>query len=75
MTLDDVHAGSAYLHILYLLQGLIRQKGEGALDFISNRVPATGPLSSDFIAETSGWSSFEEMWKDAERRWKQRLAP
>jgi tetratricopeptide (TPR) repeat protein len=75
VTLDDVHAGSAYLHSLYLIQVLIRQKGEGALDFISNRVPAAGPLSSDFIAETSGWSSFEEMWKDAERRWKQRLAP
>ena len=75
VTLDDVHAGKAYLHSLYLIHGLIRQKGESSLDFISSRLPATGPISSDFIAETSGWSSFEEMWKDAARRWERRLTP
>ena len=75
VTLDDVHAGSAYLHSLYLVQGLIRQKGEGALDFISNRLPSSGPISSDFIAESSGWSSFDEMWTETAKRWQQRLAP
>ena len=75
VTLDDVHAGTAYLHSLYLIQGLIRQKGESSLDFISSRLPASGPISSDFIAETSGWSSFEDMWKEAEKRWERRLPP
>jgi hypothetical protein len=73
VTLDDVHAASAYLHSRYVIEMLVRNKGEQSLDFISSRLPAKGVISSDFIAETMGWSSFEEMWKEADLRWRGRL--
>ena len=75
VTLDDVQAGCAYLHSLYLVRGIIRSKGEEALDFISSRLPPAGAISSDFVAESAGWTSFEELWKDESLRWQNHLQP
>ena len=75
VTLDDVQAGSAYLHSLYLVRVIVRSRGEDVLDFISNRIPPSGAISSDFVAEAAGWSSFDELWSDAARRWQSHMQP
>lgn len=75
VTLDDVHAASAYLHSLYLVRHLIRHKGETSLDFIFSRLSSAGSISSDFIATTAGWSSFEELWNEVVVNWRQGIVP
>lgn len=75
VTLDDVHASSAYLHSLYLVRVLIRLKGESSLDFMLSRLPSAGAVTSDFIAESAGWTSFTEMWNDISQRWQKRFLP
>lgn len=70
--LDSVEAGRAYLHSLYLTHAMVRSKGESVLDFISSRVPPTGTLTSDFVAEVAGWGSFADMWQETSLRWAKR---
>jgi hypothetical protein len=75
VTLDDIDASTAYLHSLYIVQGIFRSKGDAWLDLLSSRLPASGPVTSDFVAETLGWSSFDELWGLAGERWSQKLQP
>ncbi len=75
VTLDDIDASTAYLHSLYIVQGIFRSKGDAWLDLLSSRLPVNGPVTSDFIAETLGWSSFDELWGLAGERWSQKLQP
>lgn len=72
VSLDAIEAGRAYLHSLYMTRALIRTKGEPILDFISSKVPSTGPLTSDFIAVNSGWDSFSDMYSDVLLSWNKR---
>lgn len=73
VTLDNVEAGRAYLHSLYMVRGLVRKKGEAGFTDISSRVPGVGPLTSDFIAEVSGWDSFSKLWADVSEWWGQKV--
>jgi tetratricopeptide (TPR) repeat protein len=74
IVLDSIEAGRAYLHSLYFVRALVRAKGEPILDFISNKVPAAGALTSDFIAESSGWDSYAGMYSDVFLWWGKREA-
>ena len=69
VTLNAIAAGDAYLHSLYLTRFLISSKREDALALISSATAPGGPISSDFIAETSGWKSFAEFWGLAMAQW------
>jgi tetratricopeptide (TPR) repeat protein len=72
VTLDSVEAGRAYLHSLYMVRGIVRKKGELGFTDVASRVPATGPLTSEFIAEVSGWDSFALLWRDVNAWWGQK---
>ncbi len=72
VTLNPIEAGRAYLHSLFLTRVMMKSKGESVLDFILSRVPQAGSLSSEFIAETAGWESFERFYRDARGMWDQR---
>jgi tetratricopeptide (TPR) repeat protein len=69
VSLDAIEASRAYLQSLYFTRALIRSKGEPILDFISSKIPAAGPLTSDFIAINSGWDSFADMYSDVKGWW------
>jgi hypothetical protein len=70
VTLNAIAAGEAYLHSLYLTRYLIKAKREDMLALIASGTPPGGLISSDFIAETSGWKSFAELWGEARDYWK-----
>jgi hypothetical protein len=72
VTLDPVEAGRAYLHSLFLTKVLVRAKGESVFDFLLSRVPQAGSLSSDFIAQTAGWESFDSFYTYSKDQWKGR---
>lgn len=72
VTLDTIEARRAYLHSLYMLRSLVRSKGEPIIDFISSKIPTTGPLTSDFIAINAGWDSFSDMHADVLSWWNKR---
>ena len=72
VSLDTIEAGRAYLHSLYMVRSLVQSKGEPIIDFISSKVPATGAVTSDFIAINAGWDSFAEMHADVLLWWNKR---
>jgi hypothetical protein len=72
VTLNPIEAGRAYLHSLFLTRVLVKAKGESVLDFVLSRVPQAGTLSSEFIAQTAGYDSFDRFYNDALLLWKKR---
>ncbi len=71
VTIDSqIEVARAYMHSLYLVRVIARKKGESAFADIAARMPGVGILTSDFIAEVSGWDSFAGLWQEAGAWWK-----
>lgn len=66
VTLNNVDAGRAYLHSLYMVRLIVRQT---SLDDIIARIPATGTLTSEVLAEAARWDSFVNLWRDTNYWW------
>ncbi len=72
VTLNTIEAGRAYLHSLFLMRVMLRTKGDSILEFLLSRVPQTGSLSSEYIAQSAGWDGFAALYKDAVALWNDR---
>jgi hypothetical protein len=69
VTLGSISAGRAYSHSLYLTRFIARHKGESVFDFILSRVPQSGALNSDYVAQAAGWDDFKTLYEQARSAW------